>query len=243
MKKHLEIAIMLIFFVLPLSAQKTKDVLYLKNGSMIYGKLVEATESQYKIRTEDGSIFIYPVTEVEKFVNEPLRFDGRKKDGFGFALEAGFLVGAQHSEYTAPFSFNFMGNYTSNTKNIFGIGSGVEYIGQSYMPVFAEYKHFLSDRKTTPFMFVRGGRLFHLNGEEQSSDYYYPSYNNTRSYSGGFSFTLGTGISWAKDENETYLSFAYRNAHTSYIDKNSSGMATTYNNTLNRLEIKFGFMF
>lgn len=242
MKKHLAVVIMLIFIVIPLSAQKTKDVLYLKNGSMIYGKLVEATDSQYKIKTEDGSIFIYSVPEVEKFVNEPQRFDGRKKDGFGFALEAGFLVGAQRSEYTAPFSFNFIGNYTSNTKNKFGIGSGVEYIGQSYMPLFVEYKHLLSDKKTTPFMFVRGGKLFHLNGEEQNPDYYY-GYNNTREYSGGFSFTMGTGISWSKDENETYLSFAYRNAQTSYVDTNSSSMKTTYNNTLNRLEIKFGFMF
>jgi hypothetical protein len=242
MKKHLAIVIMLIFIIFPLSAQKTKDVLYLKNGSMIFGKLVEATETQYKIRTEDGSIFIYSLPEVEKFVNEPIRFDGRKKDGFGFALEAGFMVGAQNSEYTAPFSFNFIGNYTTGTRSKFGIGSGVEYIGQSYMPLFAEYKYLLSDRKTTPFMFVRGGRLFHMNGEEHNTDYYYPSYN-TRSYSGGFSFTLGTGISWAKDDNETYLSFAYRNAHTSYKDTSSGSIHTTYNNTLNRLEIKFGFMF
>ena len=243
MKKHLAILIMLIFILFPLSAQKTKDVLYLKNGSMIYGKLMEITNNEYKIQTADGSTFIYSLPEVEKFVNETPKFDGRKKSGFGFVLEAGFMVGAQSTEYDAPFSFNFLGNVTSNTKNIFGLGSGVEYIGQPYMPVFLEYKYLLSDRKTTPFVFVRGGKLFHLNGDEENTDYYYPQYNEKKSYSGGLSFTLGTGISWARDDNETYLSFAYRNAHTSYSVKNYNNQYATYKSSLNRLEIKFGFRF
>lgn len=243
MKKHLVIVIMLIFIVFPLSAQKTKDVLYLKNGSMIYGKLLEVTDSQYKIQTSDGSIFIYSLPEVEKFVNELPLFDGRKKSGLGFVLEAGILAGAQSSDYKAPFSFNFLANLTSNTKNIFGIGSGVEYLGQPFTPLFFEYKYLFSEKKTTPFMFLRGGKLFHLNGDEQNSDFANPQYNMKTSYKGGGSFTIGTGISWSKDDSETYLSFAYRNVHTSYSEKNYYNQDATYKNSYNRLEIKFGFSF
>ena len=68
-------------------------------------------------------------------------------------------------------------------------------------------------------------------------------YNYSKSYKGGASFTIGTGISWAKDEGETYLSFAYRYAHTSYSQENYNNLTETFQNTYNRLEIKFGFKF
>jgi len=120
---------MLIITIFSLSAQKKRDILYLKNGSIIYGKLLEVNNNQYKIKTTDGSIFIFSSTEVEKFENETPVFDGRKKSGLGFALEGGFLVGPQNSDYKNPFSFNVLGNITAKTRNIFSIGSGVEYLG------------------------------------------------------------------------------------------------------------------
>jgi hypothetical protein len=243
MKKSLLVLILISGIILSLSAQKTKDVLYLKNGSKIYGKLLEASDIQYKLKANDGSIFIYPTNEVDKFANENLAFEGRKTTGLGFAFEAGFLLGAQNSEYDAPFSFNFLGNYTNGTKNIFGFGSGVEFIGQTFMPVFVEYKRLFSDKKTSPFVFVRTGKLLHLSGEENNNDYYYPQYDYSKSYNGGFSMTLGTGISWIRNDNETYLSFAYRNAYYSYTQLNYNNQTATYKNTLNRLEVKYGFRF
>lgn len=243
MKKLSSLVIMLIITVITLSAQKKKDVLYLKNGSIIYGKLMEANDNQYTIKTPDGSIFIFSSTEVVKFVNETPLYDGRKKRGVGFALEGGFLVGAQSSQYKAPFSFNIIGNVTTNTRNIFGIGSGIEYLGQPFTPLFLEYKYLFSDKKATPFIFFRGGRLFNLHDENKTDYYTYPQYNYDKSYSGGGTFTIGTGISWAKEDGETYLSFAYRNAHTSYSQNNYNHVPETYRSAYNRLEIKFGFKF
>ncbi len=97
--------------------------------------------------------------------NLPL-FTGRKEDGFGIALEAGFLIGAQNTTYEAPFSFNFLGNYTLDTKNIISLGSGVEFMGVPYTPLFMEYKYLLKENKTCPFLFARGGGLFHLGSED-----------------------------------------------------------------------------
>lgn len=243
MKKLFASVIILIFTLMPLSAQKKKDILYLKNGSTIYGKLIEVNDSQYKIKTADGSIFIYSSPEVEKFINETPLFEGRKKKGVGIAMEAGFLVGAQSSEYKSPFSFNIIGNLTLNTKNIFGIGSGVEYLGKSFTPLFLEYKYLFFDRKSAPFIFVRGGKLFHIKGDSESSDFSYPQYNYRKSYEGGASFTIGTGISWVNEDGETYLSFAYRYAQTSYAMENYNSQTETFKNSYNRLEVKFGFKF
>ena len=70
MRKYLLVSIVLIFNISLLSAQKTKDVLYLKNGSIIYGNLIEIVSDQYKIKTSDGSIFMFSADEVEKFIKE-----------------------------------------------------------------------------------------------------------------------------------------------------------------------------
>lgn len=243
MKRHLLTLIMLIFIIFPIAAQKSKDTLYLKNGSKIFGTLLEVTDEQYKIQTYDGSIFIFSKPEVERFANEVPFYDGRKKSGWGFAFEAGILAGAQNSNYDAPFSFNYIGSFTSKTRETFGLGSGVEYLGQPFMPLFLEIKHLLSEKKTAPFIFVRGGQLFHLSGDSENTDPTYPQYNVPKSFKGGFSFTIGTGISWSKDDSESYLSFAYRNMHTSYEELNWNKQTNIYRNSYNRLEVKYGFKF
>lgn len=232
---------MLVIFALPIQAQKAKDALYLKNGSIIYGKLIEISDNQYKIRAADGSIFIYPGSEVEKFTQEAPGFEGRKASGPGIAMEFGLLIGSQENQFEAPFSFNFLVNYTSSKKNILGIGSGVEFLGSGFTPLYMEFKHLFSERKTTPFIFMRGGAIFHL-GQDKEEDYQYGS-NYEKDYKGGAMFTGGVGISWAKEDNETYLSFAYRYAQTSYSQMNYNDIRYTYKNYYNRLEVKFGFKF
>jgi hypothetical protein len=243
MKKHLLIGMLLIFIIFPLSAQKSKDVLYLKNGTRIYGKLMEISNNQYKIKTPEGNIFTFQGTEVEKYVNERAISDSLKKSGGGFAVEGGVLAGAQSNKYDAAFSFNFIGSIVLNRFDNLGLGSGVEYLGQPFMPIFLEYRHLMSVKKTTPFIFIRGGKLFHLNGDFERTDLASPAYNTPFSYKGGFSLTLGIGISWFKDDYESYLSFAYRNAHTSYDQTDYNYQRSTYKNVYNRLEIKYGFRF
>ena len=51
--------------------QKTTDVVYLKNGSIIRGSIQELTPNEkVKILTSDGSLFVYQMDEVEKVLKE-----------------------------------------------------------------------------------------------------------------------------------------------------------------------------
>jgi hypothetical protein len=243
MKKLLLSILILIFILFQLTAQKSKDLLLLKNGNMIFGKLIEVSDSLYKIRTSDGSIYFYRVSDVNKIELADSFFEGRKKNGAGFTIETGILAGAQTSQYKTPFSCNILISVIRNTRNIFSAGSGVEYLGEPFMPLFVEYKVLFSDNKTTPFFFIRGGKLFHLNGDFGASDPTSPQYNVPSSYKGGGSFTIGTGISWVRDWGETYLSFAYRNLHISYEETGYNLLISTYKSSYNRLEIKYGFIF
>jgi hypothetical protein len=240
MKKICSLSILLFIIVLQSYGQKTKDVIYLKNGSMIYGTLMEISNNQYKLKGTDGSIFIYSSDEVERYAKEAPEFAGRKKAGMTFALEAGLLVGAQTNEYKAPFSFNAVAGYTIEKKNTLGIGSGAEFFEKTFVPLFFEYRYTIRDKRVSPFLFARGGTLIHVGADDDSDNT--NSYDK-HDYKGGASLTFGTGLSWAREDIETYLSFAYRYAQTSYVQTEYNQQEVTYENNYNRLEVKFGFRF
>ncbi|MBR5042524.1 MAG: hypothetical protein IKX67_04730 [Bacteroidales bacterium] len=55
-------------------AQQYRDVVYLKNGSIIKGDVIEqVTGGNIKIKTADGSLFVYPSSEVVKIVKEEVK--------------------------------------------------------------------------------------------------------------------------------------------------------------------------
>jgi hypothetical protein len=65
------IAFLVVFFTTISSAQQAAvDVLYLKNGSIIRGQLIELSVGNVKIKTADGSIFVYSMADVEKMVKD-----------------------------------------------------------------------------------------------------------------------------------------------------------------------------
>ena len=50
------------------SQTQTRDVIYLKNGSVIKGKIIEMNPSgNLKIETADGSLFVYRMDEIKKW--------------------------------------------------------------------------------------------------------------------------------------------------------------------------------
>ena len=52
-------------------AQEMQDVVYLKNGSIIRGLVIEQVPGKsLKIRTRDGSVFVYTMEEVERITKE-----------------------------------------------------------------------------------------------------------------------------------------------------------------------------
>lgn len=84
MKKHL-----LLLLLLPLSlnlyAQRTRDVLYLKNGSIIHGSILELhPEGNVKIQTDEGSLFVFPSSDINRLVIEsaPNSFFNRGTNNF-----------------------------------------------------------------------------------------------------------------------------------------------------------------
>ncbi|HUX38870.1 MAG TPA: hypothetical protein VMV44_13300 [Rectinemataceae bacterium] len=64
------------------AAEELVDVVYLKNGSVIRGMILEQVPDQsLKIRTADGSIFVFKMSEVDRIVKEGVAAGGSPKDG------------------------------------------------------------------------------------------------------------------------------------------------------------------
>jgi hypothetical protein len=50
-----------------------EDVVYLKNGSIIHGTIIEQIPNEsLKLKTKDGSVFVYKIVEVEKITKEQI---------------------------------------------------------------------------------------------------------------------------------------------------------------------------
>ena len=74
MKKTLALLAFALMSVGSVSAQSLQDVVYLKNGSIIRGVVIEQVpDGNVKVQTADGSVLVYPMTEVQKIQKEQSR--------------------------------------------------------------------------------------------------------------------------------------------------------------------------
>ena len=70
-----------------------QEVVYLKNGSIIRGIIIEQIPNEsLKIQTTDGSIFFYKITEIEKITKEaPQQLKASKSKTNNIAKYRGFV--------------------------------------------------------------------------------------------------------------------------------------------------------
>ena len=69
MKKSI-FTLAILLWTVAVMAQHYEEVVYLKNGSRIKGKVVEMTSEQVKVEIYDGSVFVYKLDEIEKVIKE-----------------------------------------------------------------------------------------------------------------------------------------------------------------------------
>jgi hypothetical protein len=70
-KKLVVIVLFLLVSVVSFAQERQVDVIYLKNGSVIKGAVIELVpDKQVKIRTADGSLFVFQMSEVDRIEKE-----------------------------------------------------------------------------------------------------------------------------------------------------------------------------
>jgi hypothetical protein len=138
-------------------AQESKDVVYLKNGSVIKGEITEMIPNEHiKIKTADGSLFVYSFAEIEKTEKETVEDSPFKqvntdakggyysdyfiKSSLGVAIGGGGLVGLTY-------------RYFPNEQ--IGVEGGI-----FYRPGF--YEDYYGDIQTSSSVMFAFGPVFYL---------------------------------------------------------------------------------
>ena len=95
MKKIL-ILFSILLFAVEIKAQQIKETVYLKNGSVIKGEIVEQIPNvSIKVKTADGSIFVYQMSEVQKITKDEVKKNStnERHKGLDFNVNLGYNMG------------------------------------------------------------------------------------------------------------------------------------------------------
>lgn len=90
MKKILLGMIMVLIVTIFSTTISAQDILYLKNGSILKGSVLEQTpDKDLKFQTRDGSIYVYQMSEVEKITKESVA--NQKSNDIQSGLQSGLV--------------------------------------------------------------------------------------------------------------------------------------------------------
>ncbi len=242
-------------FTLIATAQSEKGYVYLKNGTILKGKYQYSSDFR-KLKVETaGNIWMFNAEEVDSISGlHAHRFNAFETENLNTSYflrtEIGVLAGNADNSQTAPFSFSTSINFKVKENFSAGAGLGIEFLKETYLPVFfnAEYK--IRDSYATPYLFVKCGYQIPIEKSKMVYYDYYPMYssiwpgpdyyNPDLTAKGGIlinpgvgyqrMFSPGFGMSFAFGYQFHRLHFAGENEYDLNID-------------YNRLTIKIGIIF
>jgi len=219
----------------------TEDVLYLKNGWVLRGRLLsDPAAPTIKLQTADRNIFAFTRTDVDSLRQEattPPGLQNYKRRGFAHFTELGALAGrnTSSSTNTSAFSFQTVNGFKFNQWLYTGLGVGVDlYATQSLLPIFGSVRGDLLSRGTLiPFYFIDAGYGINITGEDDTLV-------QPVTYSGGGLFASGVGLKVLFSNSTSFLiSVGYRSQRTTLSRLNTPDEPVTFQ----RIAVRAGFAF
>ena len=172
MRKLLLLLTLLLSISTYVAAQNYTEVVYLKNGSIIKGVIIEQVPNvSLKIKTGDGSLIICQMNEVEKIIKEErytrdyrTDIDNRKAarntlKGYKGFVDFGYI--ADLSDYDAN-KVEISTSHGYQFNNYFYLGGGVAadfYTDADLIavPIFVDFRANFINKKVTPFADIKTG--------------------------------------------------------------------------------------
>ncbi len=175
-KKAVLILFLLFGTMLSYGQEGYEEVVYLKNGSVIRGVIIEQIPNvSIKIETADRNIFVYKMEEIEKITKEriPEQFRNNKKPvnqgrglsaGYKGIVDIGYDIGV--GDYGVDrIRLNIINGYQFNPYFSMGFGLGVRYYYDAeaaLMPFFADFRANFIDNSVSPYFSLGFGYSFDL---------------------------------------------------------------------------------
>ncbi len=221
-------------------AQNMQETVYLKNGSIIRGIIIEQVPAQsLKIRTKDGNIFVFAMSDVEKITKENVsdrhfrsnrrmthsRWSGPEIGYRGF-VDLNWTAGVGTTSGVDCIGLLTSHGYQINPYIYTGIGIGFNHFYNgtaANIPIFANIRSDILQNSITPFVDLKIGYSV-LDAEGL---YLSPSVGCRFQARRGLAFNIGIGYTLQKYNFEFFDDYDYYRG----------------NLNLNGLSIRFGIEF
>lgn len=151
-------------------AQQTVETVYLKNGGLVKGEIIEQVPGQsLKVKTKDGNIFVYQMDEVERIIKETdtsLQASGHR--GLDLSVDLGYNINTKGGGGSLAAELELGKRFSKSF--YWGIGGGA-YIptgdGDPIIPITTDFKAFMpmSNSRITPFVGLKAGYVLNTAGD------------------------------------------------------------------------------
>ena len=178
-----KISITLIFSLLAAIIFAQNDIVYLKDGSIIHGKIVEKNDSTLRLKALNEHLWLIPQAQILKF---ELESDEISTDSVNYivSFELGLSVGKNSPLNYIP-NFYFINGLRFHNHFSVGLGTGIDFADVPILPVFADFRYKFLNRKKSPVAFVQAGYAWALSEHES----FYQDWNEK----GGYLLSAGIG--------------------------------------------------
>ena len=242
--------ITIIFFLFAsttFSQEKTVDVVYLNNGSIIKGSIIEYFVDDYiLIESASGSIHRFTANEIKNVNADVTKQISLKNNGFYNNTSFGVLLGENNfNNPLVNFTFSMVNGYQINKHWQAGLGLGMDVIYKSLLfPVFFDTKFYLRKSAISPFlgMFIGYSYQTKNDNESDSYDYYYYRQEEIKS---GRMYGVELGIRNYTKENIGYtfsVGYRFQYLSTTYDDWQYN-VEILEEHYLNRFKFTLGILF
>ena len=255
MKKML-LFVLVALIAFPVLAQTKKGYVYLKNGSVLKGKYKYSDNlEKLQVKSAEG-VWIFDAGEIDSIRTNLYRNKNveeiKQESPIFIRTEIGVLIGNSENSQSAPLSLTSSVNYSIDKHYSIGAGVGVEFLKETYMPVFVNIEYKFKDSYSTPYLFLKTGYQVPLEESREIYGYAYQPYSSSSFLPGPDNpqepmdtkggFMINPGVGYQRMFSSGFgmsFAFGYQFHRLHYSGENDYGLDIDYN----RLTIKLGIIF
>jgi hypothetical protein len=236
---------LLTLIINPAQAQRLEDVVYLSNGTIIHGILLNDSTSQtVRILNHEGDTWAFNRVDIDSIKREKA-FEYKAKlfnqPGVEVNINAEFLLRSGNNAIgkAAIPGINLGLGYRFNPFLSAGTEIGMEFYDWMEIPISSSLRVRTSGRALSQLIFLRAG--YTLPAEKRADDWDY-SYKSR----GGIHTTIGAGIERIINENASFLftfSYHYQELNYHLSPMNQWAQERDRTEAYSRLRLTLGYVF
>ncbi len=232
-------------FVINASAQHKEDVLYLKNGSVIHGLILnDSVRNNIRILNHAGDILSFEASIIDTIRHEkPFEYKAFvfNRRGSEFNLNGALLIHSGNHNIgktvipgiSAGYGYRFQPYFTAGTE------LGIEFYEWLQIPVSVFVRFRMSQNTVSPIFYFKTG--YSLPAEKRDADWDY-SYTG----SGGPLAIAGIGVEKILSENASFnfsFSWNYQELNYHLLPRHQWVRERDRTETYNRFRLTLGYVF